>query len=117
MFTPSFLSFEHLALAGDDLLPTEPIFGTDSVQWSVVFGKIQQTECLWDVWKPSGSLDEKLLKEIWDCYNIGEAVFDETSNQTGMKPPLWLVEQHFQARWRQTSTVKLLFNLCKHEIF
>ncbi|KAF8800373.1 hypothetical protein BYT27DRAFT_7117820 [Phlegmacium glaucopus] len=91
---------------GDDLIPMAPIFGTESVQWSAVFGKIRQTECLWDAWRPSGSLDEKSLKEIWDCYNIGEAVFDTTNNQTGVKPPLRLVEQHFQAQWRQTSTAR-----------
>ena len=33
------------------------------------------------------------------------------TNQMGMKPPLRLVEQHFQSQWCQTSTVEWVFNL------
>jgi len=91
--------------SGEDLLPTEPIFGQDSVQWMEVFAKIKQTEPLWDVWCPSKSLDEMSVKYIWDCYNLGEAVYDSDGHQTGLKPPLRLVEQHFQSRWRQNASV------------
>ncbi len=79
----------------------------ESVQWPVVFSKIRQTEPLWDTWKPSGSFDTQSIQAIWDCYNVGEAVFDGDGYQTGIKPPLRLVEQHFQARWRKTSNVSI----------
>jgi hypothetical protein len=91
---------------GDDLLPSEPIFGRDSVQWTEVFAKIKQTQPLWDVWRPSKTLDEMSVKDIWDCYNLGEAIYGKNGCQTGVKPPLRLVEQHFQSRWRKTSSAR-----------
>jgi hypothetical protein len=33
------------------------------------------------------------VREVWECYNDGEPVFDMNGNQTGIKPPLRLVEQ------------------------
>jgi hypothetical protein len=50
--------FYLMITPGDDLLPSEPIFGRDSVQWTEVFAKIKQTQPLWDVWRPSKTLDE-----------------------------------------------------------
>ena len=49
--------------------------------------------------EPSGSFDTQSIQALWDCYNVGEAVFDGDGHQTGIKPPLRLVEQHFQACW------------------
>jgi hypothetical protein len=45
------------------------------------------------------------VQDIWDCYNVGEAVYSSEGHQTGLKPPLRLVEQHFQSRWRKSPSV------------
>jgi hypothetical protein len=71
------------------------------VQWPAVFALIKQTEPLWQTWKPSKTLDQMSVQLVWDCYNTGEAVLDESGQPTGMKPPLRLVEQHFQTSWRK----------------
>jgi hypothetical protein len=54
------------------------------------------------------ALDEMSVKDIWDCYNLGEAIYGKNGCQTGVKPPLRLVEQHFQSRWRKTSSVRFI---------
>jgi len=87
-------------------LLAEPIFGTDTVQWTDIFAKIKHTDALWDVWRPSKTLDEMSVKDIWDCYNT---VYSSEGHQTGLKPPLRLVEQHFQSRWRKTPSVSFPF--------
>jgi len=46
------------------------------------------------------------VQEVWDCYNLGEAMNAGDGHQTGMKPPLRLVEQYFQSRWRKSSLVR-----------
>ncbi|KDR71016.1 hypothetical protein GALMADRAFT_214050 [Galerina marginata CBS 339.88] len=85
---------------GKDIYPLEPIFGKESVQWAAVFEKIKRPGLLWDVWSPSKSLEQMSIEEVWHCYNVGEALHDKTGIQTGMKPPLRLVEQKFLASWR-----------------
>jgi hypothetical protein len=45
------------------------------------------------------------VTEVWRCYNDGEPVFDVNGDQTGVKPPLRLVEQHWHADWRGGPTV------------
>lgn len=77
-----------------------PILGQRSVKWETVFKLIRQPQFLWDCWKPSKSLDQYSLNELWACYNFGENVFDEHGVQIGAKPPLRIVEQHFKAEWR-----------------
>lgn len=46
------------------------------------------------------------LSAVWNCFNNGEAVYDEEGNATGMKPPLRIVEQHFQTSWRKSAVVR-----------
>lgn len=60
---------------------------------------------LWKYWKPNKSLDDYSLDEIWTCYILGEPVIDDTGHQTGMKPPLRLVEQTFKSEWRTPDDV------------
>ena len=60
---------------------------------------------LWECWKPSKSLDKYNLDELWACYNEGENVFNSVGIQTGIKPPLRQVEQHFQSKWRKEGVV------------
>ena len=93
---------------GDDLLQHHPILGQGSVQWKDVFVQIKQPGPLWETWKPSKSLDQMTIQEVWDCYNVGEAV-EENGSQTGLKPPLRLVEQKFGSEWRKAGKVSHFF--------
>ncbi|KAH9832021.1 uncharacterized protein C8Q71DRAFT_840905 [Rhodofomes roseus] len=77
-----------------------PCMGQQSVTWAKVFSLIRQPKYLWQAWKPSESLNNMTIAQIWACYNSGEATRDADGNQTGAKPPLRLVEQHFQGKWR-----------------
>ena len=56
------------------------------------------------------------VREVWECYNDGEPVFDMNSNQTGIKPPLRLVEQQWKAEWQGGPTVELIvmFSIFSH---
>jgi hypothetical protein len=93
-----------------------PILGQGSLQWPAVFSVIHQPALLWDCWKPSKTLDQMTIQEVWECYNDGEPVFDVNGNQTGIKPPLRLVEQHWKAEWRGGPTVELIiiFSILSH---
>ena len=82
-----------------------PILGQGSLQWPAVFSVIHQPGLLWECWKPLKTLDQMSVTEVWQRYNDGEPVFDMHGNQTGIKPPLRLVEQHWKAEWRGGPTV------------
>ncbi|KDR75964.1 hypothetical protein GALMADRAFT_225713 [Galerina marginata CBS 339.88] len=85
---------------GEDLLMHHPVLGQGSVQWNDVFTQIKQPGPLWDTWKPSRTLDQMSVQDVWDCYNVGESV-QENGRKTGVKPPLRLVEQKFGSEWRK----------------
>lgn len=91
-----------------------PLLGQKSVNWHDVFPLIKQPNLCWAVWKPSKTLDQyKTVKEVYDCYALGEAVF-VNGVQTGVKPPLRLAEQHFQYAWRKVGkTVRK----CEHVFY
>ena len=93
----------HL-IPGQANLLWPPVLGQKSVRWDQVFALVKRPELLWDCWKPSKSLDQYSLEELWTCYNLGEPVFDAARVQTGIKPPLQLVEQYFQSKWRGRSS-------------
>ncbi|KAF8228870.1 hypothetical protein L208DRAFT_1379170 [Tricholoma matsutake] len=38
------------------------------------------------------------------CYSLGEPIFNDVQVQTGIKPPLQLVEQYFQSKWHGHSS-------------
>jgi hypothetical protein len=76
--------------------------GRQSVLWTDVFPHIRNPKLLWDVWKPAKTLDNMTPKELWNWWSVGEVVFEENS---GQKPPIRLVEQHFKAKWRSSATV------------
>jgi hypothetical protein len=88
-----------ISVPGQPSLLWPPILGQRSIRWDQVFALVQQPELLWDCWKPSKSLDQYSLEELWTCYSLGEPVFDIARVQTGIKPPLQLVEQYFQSKW------------------
>lgn len=83
-----------------------PVLGQKSVHWDQVFAPVKQPELLWDCWKPLKSLDQFNLEELWACYSLGEPVFNADGVQTGIKPPLQLVEKYFQSKWRGRSDHK-----------
>jgi hypothetical protein len=85
-----------------------PILGQGSLQWPAVFSAIHQLALLWDCWKPSKTLNQMTIQEVWECYNDGEPVFDVNGNQTGIKLPLQLVEQHWKAEWWGGPMVELI---------
>lgn len=96
-----------------------PLLGQQSISWNQVFPLIKRPELLWTSWGPSKSLDKYSLEEQWACYNTGEPVFNNEGIQTGIKPPLRLVEQYFLSDWRKGKTVSLcLFILVwkNHEV-
>jgi hypothetical protein len=88
-----------------------PILGQGSLQWPAVFSVIHQPALLWECWKPLKTLDQMSVTEVWQCYNDGEPVFDVNGDQTGVKPPLRLVEQHWHADWRGGPTVTPFISL------
>lgn len=64
-----------------------------------MFALVKWPELLWDCWPPSKSLDQYDLQELWACYSLGKPVFNVTQIQTGIKPPLQLMEEYFQSKW------------------
>lgn len=82
-----------------------PVLGQGTRQWPDIFKLVHRPEMLWDVYAPSNSIEEMDIEGIWTCYNVGEAVFDVEGHQTGIKPPLRLLEQWFAARWRTSAKV------------
>ena len=91
----SFLSqLPYIVFAGEPNMVWPPILGQGSLQWPAVFSVIHQPNFLWDCWKPLKTLDNMTVQEVWECYNDGEPVWDASREQTGVKPPLRLVEQH-----------------------
>jgi hypothetical protein len=94
------LSCDAYLNSGEPNMVWPPILGQASLQWPTVFSVIHQPGLLWDCWKPSKTLDSMTVQEVWQCYNDGEPVFDANGEQTGIKPPLRLVEQHWKAEWR-----------------
>jgi len=94
-----------------------PVLGQGTRQWPDIFKLIHRPEMLWDVYAPSNSIEEMDIDGIWTCYNVGEAVLDAEGHQTGMKPPLRILEQWFAARWRTSAKVcmcHLFHMLCIH---
>ncbi|TFY54494.1 hypothetical protein EVJ58_g8832 [Rhodofomes roseus] len=83
-----------------------PCMGQQSITWVKVFSLVRQPKYLWRVWKPGKTLNSMTIAEIWSCYNTGEATLGANGEQTGMKPPLRLVEQHFQGSWRTESEAR-----------
>ncbi|KAJ7771090.1 hypothetical protein DFH07DRAFT_953710 [Mycena maculata] len=79
-----------------------PVLGMRSARWiEDVFPAIKQPQMCWDVWGPTKTMDDfDDLQEIWNLYAVGERVSSEDGSKTRTKPPLKIVEQHFQHRWR-----------------
>ncbi|PPQ75836.1 hypothetical protein CVT26_001130 [Gymnopilus dilepis] len=81
-----------------------PILGQRSVTWEQVFDLIKRPELLWECWSPSKTLNGYTIREQWACWTVGEAVFDSDGAQTGVKPPIQLIEKYFRDKWRKGSS-------------
>ncbi|KAF9078501.1 hypothetical protein BDP27DRAFT_1309680 [Rhodocollybia butyracea] len=79
-----------------------PLFGQKSIRWDDVFNAVHPRSAnrCWSCWKPGKTLGSYKISEIWDIWTQGEVVVDNDGVQTGLKPPLGLVEQHFREKWR-----------------
>ncbi|KAJ6483022.1 hypothetical protein DFH09DRAFT_1253099 [Mycena vulgaris] len=78
-----------------------PQLGQKSVQWPEVFECIKRPQLCWDVWGPKKTLEQfESIQDIWSAYAVGEPVFNSAGVQTGVKPPLQLVEKYFHSAWR-----------------
>ncbi|PPQ96770.1 hypothetical protein CVT26_006269 [Gymnopilus dilepis] len=78
-----------------------PILGQKSVTSEQVFDLIKRPELLWECWSPSKTFNGYTIREQWACYTVGEAVFDSEGVQTGVKPPIQLIERYFRDAWRK----------------
>ncbi|PPQ80031.1 hypothetical protein CVT24_006521 [Panaeolus cyanescens] len=73
-----------------------PVLGQQCITWNQVYPLIRQPCFLWESWRPSKTMNQYTLDEIWACWSIGEPVYDSVSEiQTGIKPPLREVERYF----------------------
>jgi hypothetical protein len=71
-----------------------------------VFKLVKQPAELWARWKPSHTLDAYgTVEKLWDIFTQGEAVYGDDGVKSGMKPPLYLVEQYFASSWRTGTSV------------
>ncbi|KAJ7933526.1 hypothetical protein B0H13DRAFT_1856031 [Mycena leptocephala] len=77
-----------------------PLFGQKSARWPDVFAFIKQPKFCWAVWGPKSVDRYSTGQEIWTSWIDGEAVYNGAGIQTGKKPPLNLVEQYLQNKWR-----------------
>ncbi|KAF9065976.1 hypothetical protein BDP27DRAFT_1297792 [Rhodocollybia butyracea] len=79
-----------------------PLFGQKSIRWDDVFNAVHPRSAnrCWSCWKPGKTLGSYKISEIWGIWTQGEVVVDNDGVQTGLKPPLGLVEQHFREKWR-----------------
>ena len=92
-----------------------PILGQKSIRWQDVFALIEQPEYLYDVYKPAQpSFDRMDLRSIWECWSLGEGIYDSKGKLSGMKPPLCHVEQQFGSRWRKGQKVGLSSPVSSH---
>jgi len=92
-----------------------PVLGQQGVNWTTVFKHVKQPAELWEMWKPSHTLDAyETVAKLWDLFTQGEAVYGADGTKTGMKPPLYLVEQYFASSWRTGPRVWAISYLVCH---
>ncbi|CAK5268920.1 unnamed protein product [Mycena citricolor] len=78
-----------------------PIIGQKAATWSAIFLAIKQPGYCWSVWAPAKTLDKySSVSELWSVFADGEPRLDSRGQQTGVKPPLRLVEETFGEKWR-----------------
>ncbi|KAJ6513969.1 hypothetical protein DFH09DRAFT_1197104 [Mycena vulgaris] len=92
-----------------------PLLGQKSARWPQVFELIQRPELCWDVWGPKKTIEQfEDVDDIWLTYAVGEPVHNSAGVQTGVKPPLQLVEKYFHAEWRTSNNLLEKKRLHKH---
>lgn len=69
-----------------------------------IFRQVKHAHLLWDVYKPSKSLEQyESVENLVNVYKFGESVIMGDKRYT--KPSLEAVESEFGASWRSTSQV------------
>jgi predicted Holliday junction resolvase-like endonuclease len=85
-----------------------PLLGQKSARWPDVFALIKRPALCWAVWGPTKTLDQfENVDNLWAVYTVGDPVFNSTMMQTGVKPPLQLVENYFHSDWRTSDDVSV----------
>ncbi|KAJ7853174.1 hypothetical protein B0H14DRAFT_3655369 [Mycena olivaceomarginata] len=85
-----------------------------SARWPDVFAFIQQPKFCWAVWGPK-SVDRYItVQEIWTSWIDGEVVYNAAGIQTGKKPPIKLVQQYLQSKWRTPDDQKERGAIAQH---
>ncbi|CAK5271696.1 unnamed protein product [Mycena citricolor] len=78
-----------------------PFMGQKAITWSMVFLAIKQPSYCWKAWAPSKTIGQfEDVAEVWRVWTEGEPRTDANGVQTGMRPPLRLVEETFGHCWR-----------------
>ncbi|KAJ7202449.1 hypothetical protein C8J57DRAFT_1622921 [Mycena rebaudengoi] len=92
-----------------------PLLGQKSASWPEVFALIKCPALCWPVWGVTKTLEQFAdLDELWSVYAVGDPVYNSQGMQTGMKPPLQLVEQYFHSSWRTSDDGPERKRLQKH---
>jgi hypothetical protein len=107
-----------------DVVPTDgpvsvfpPLLGQKSASWPEVFALIKCPALCWPVWGVTKTLEQFAdLDELWSVYAVGDPVYNSQGMQTGMKPPLQLVEQYFHSSWRTSDDGPVRSQLIIHYI-
>ncbi|PBK88649.1 hypothetical protein ARMGADRAFT_1084606 [Armillaria gallica] len=91
-----------------------PILRQHNATWTEIFSHVQQPQILWDLYKPSKTLDQFDLQSLWTSYDIGEEETDK-NGQAMLKPPIHVVGECFSHWWRNISksTLKTWQHYCE----
>lgn len=104
-------------LHDEKLLPPREAFGNSGLtvvfqstlrgnqSWMEIFRQVKHAHLLWDVYKPSKSLEQyESVENLVNVYKFGESVIMGDKRYT--KPSLEAVESEFGASWRSTSQAR-----------
>ena len=85
-----------------ELLFFPPSLGCQGIMWIQILEKVRQPKFLWSVYKPAKSLDNYgTVEALWTLFTLGEPLLDADGVRTGMKPPLFILEEMFTGgKWR-----------------
>ncbi len=98
-----YLTLSGVGFSGEFLLSQIFAF-RQQLDWPTVFSLIQQPKHLWKSWGIRKTVGCYTVEEMWDVWTVGENIYGENPNEVfGRNPPLGLVQQHFQTRWRDDS--------------
>jgi len=111
IFSPFSIYIFTYTIAAKPVLLWPPVLGQQGINWTTIFKHIKQPAEVWERWKPARTLDAyETVENVWNLFTQGEAEYGADGIKTGMKPPLYLVEQHFASGWRTGANVRHLLS-------